>query len=145
MSIRTGQGLPKESDAMRSLILCVAVALGVLSSAYARAQVTTPACKGTRATKQQDGPWKLTCSGDCIGTKTCKSRSVTCNGVQLTACTCDGGTACPATNCCAVVLDDQGTPTTYGDCPSCSAMGACVICPNDPANPTQYQPVCGGC
>ncbi len=121
------------------------VALGALSGTGVNAQVGAPVCKGTRATKQQDGSWSLICSGDCIGTKTCRSRSVNCNGVQLTACTCNGGTACPATNCCSVVLNAQGMPTTYGDCPSCAAMGVCMLCPNDPTDPTEYQPVCGAC
>jgi len=105
-----------------------------------------PPCKGTRANRTAVGqPWTLTCAGDCPAAKTCKSRSITCNGVQITACACNGGTVCPDTNCCSVVLNDSGVPITYGDCPSCPTTGPCVLCPDNPTTPLQYQPVCGSC
>lgn len=128
-------------------VLIAILVLGVASIPLTMgfAQVGTPPCKGTLANKE-GSTWTLTCAGDCTGTNKCKSRSVTCNGTQMTACTCTSGNACPATNCCSVILDQGGLPTFFGDCPSCPGGGTtCRICPNNPETPTQYQPSCSAC
>jgi hypothetical protein len=84
--------------------------------------------------------WVLTCIGtDC---STCRSRSKSCNGVQLTGCMCVNQT-CPPDDCCQMELNGSGDPTFYGDCPSCGiANTICKACGNTTQNPTSYQPSC---
>lgn len=133
---------------LASVALMLSFALPLSTArASASALQNTPVthCRGSQANKNATtGKWSLMCIGnEC--TTNCKSRLVTCGGVDMTACACAGGSHCPDDNCCQVTLTDAGVPTFFGDCPSCTLMGTCRICGTPASAPTQYQPSCSPC
>jgi hypothetical protein len=130
---------------------CILVGLFLcLSTPSAHAVLTrAPAavdCSGYRATwNATTQKWRVSCAGNCSGG--CSAKVVTCNGNQMTACTC-GSASCPPDLCCQTVLNGSGNPDTYGDCQHCiSAQTDCHLCPDvpPPAAPSTEQASCQLC